>query len=160
LRGIACELARNPIVLSVVLGSLWRFTGLGLSEPVDRFIALLAQAAVPTALVALGLTLSKFRVQGQIRMLALITSLKLLAFPALVFAITRWLIELPPTWAAVALLFSAMPTGANAYLFAVGSDRVIDSVRVRSSSPRLSRPPRCLSCCTFPDNWPDPAGVA
>jgi malonate transporter len=30
--------------------------------------------------------------------------------------------------AAVALLFSAMPTGANAYLFAVRSDRVIDSI--------------------------------
>jgi malonate transporter and related proteins len=45
-----------------------------------------------------------------------------------VFAITRWVIELPPTWAAIAILFAAMPTGANAYLFAVRSDRVINSV--------------------------------
>jgi malonate transporter and related proteins len=128
LREIAYELARNPIVLSIILGVLWRASGLGMPGPVDKFVGLLAQAAVPTALVALGLTLSRFRLQGQVRTLALIASSKLLLFPVLVFAITRWVIELPPSWAAIAILFAAMPTGANAYLFAVRSDRVINSV--------------------------------
>jgi malonate transporter and related proteins len=128
MRDIAFELARNPIVLSVVLGALWRVTGLAMPGPVDAVIGLIAQAAVPTALVALGLTLARFRVQGKIRTLALIASFKLVLFPVLVLAITWWVIELSPIWAAIAILFAAMPTGANAYLFAVRSERVIDSV--------------------------------
>ena len=83
---------------------------------------------MPTALVALGLTLSRFRIQGEARTLSLIVSLKLLLFPALVWVLTRWIDQLPAAWSAVAVLFAAMPTGANAYLFAVRSDRVINSV--------------------------------
>jgi malonate transporter and related proteins len=78
--------------------------------------------------VALGLTLARFRVEGQLPTLALITGSKLLLFPFLVFAITSWAIELPPTWTAIAIIFAAMPTGANAYLFAVRCDRVVNSV--------------------------------
>ena len=128
LRDVGSELARNPIVLSIALGALWRLTGFAMPVPVDRFVALLAQAAVPTALVALGLTLARFRVEGQLPTLALITGSKLLLFPFLVFAITSWAIVLPPPWTAIAIIFAAMPTGANAYLFAVRCDRVVNSV--------------------------------
>jgi malonate transporter and related proteins len=36
LRRVGSELARNPIVLSIALGALWRLTGFAMPAPVDR----------------------------------------------------------------------------------------------------------------------------
>ena len=35
---------------------------------------------------------------------------------------------MPPLWAKVALLFAAMPTGANAFLFALRNDEAVPAV--------------------------------
>src|SRR3954453_4806051 len=61
---ILVDLARNPIMLAIGLGVLWRFTGLGLHPVVDRTVELLAQAGSPTALIALGINLVRFEVKG------------------------------------------------------------------------------------------------
>jgi malonate transporter and related proteins len=127
LRDVAVEILRNPIVLSIILGILWRTTGLTMHEGIDSIIALLGQAAVPAALTALGLTLANFRIKGEAGTLATIGIAKLFLFPALVFVFALFA-DLPPIWAAVALLFAAMPTGANAYLFAARCDRVMNSI--------------------------------
>ena len=127
LAGIARELATNPIVMSLVLGTLFRLCGLTLPAGPARLIEILGQAAVPTALVALGLTLSTFRIRGEATALVLISALKLLLFPALVL-VTTTLLSVPKVWAAVAVLFAAMPTGANAYLFAVRTERLVNAV--------------------------------
>ncbi|MFQ5700634.1 MAG: FAD-dependent oxidoreductase, partial [Acidobacteriota bacterium] len=47
----------------------------------DKMISLLGQAAVPGALVALGLTLTGFRVQGQAPTIAVICFLSMIVFP-------------------------------------------------------------------------------
>jgi malonate transporter and related proteins len=47
-------------VLALLLGSLWRATSLGLHPVPDRFLELLGEAGIPTALVALGLTLAGY----------------------------------------------------------------------------------------------------
>jgi malonate transporter len=61
---IILDLARNPIMIAIALGLLWRFTGLGLHPVVDRTIELLAQAGSPTALIALGINLFRFEIKG------------------------------------------------------------------------------------------------
>jgi predicted permease len=127
LTGLFLELATNPIVMALIVGLAFRGTGLVLPAGIARIIDFLAQAAVPTALVALGLTLSTIQVRGEAPTLALISALKLVLFPALVLGMTL-LVAVPPVWAAVAVLFAAMPSGANAYLFAVRYDRVVNSV--------------------------------
>jgi malonate transporter and related proteins len=127
LRGIALDLLRNPIIMSIVLGVLWRFGGIPIPETLDRFLALLGQAAIPTALAALGLTLSQFEIRGEAPTLGVICVFKLLLFPLLAFLTTSFA-GVPPVWAAVAVIFAAMPVGANAYLFAVRYDRVVNSV--------------------------------
>src|SRR4029077_9702837 len=52
---IILDLARNPIMIAIGLGLVWRLTGVGLHPVVDRTIELLAQAGSPTALIALGI---------------------------------------------------------------------------------------------------------
>ncbi|WP_239621362.1 AEC family transporter [Bradyrhizobium sp. I71] len=54
-------------------------------------------------------------------------ALKLAAIPAAAFVLAR-LLDLPPIAAGVVVLFAAMPTGANAYIFAVQYQRLVNPV--------------------------------
>ena len=117
-RQLAGQLIRNPIVLALLLGTLWRATGLGLHQVPDRFLELLGEAGIPTALVALGLTLAGYSLRGQWRGILILMSLKMLLLPLAVWLIARYVVGLEPFWIEIALVLAAMPTGANAYLFA------------------------------------------
>lgn len=118
IRQLVSQLIRNPIVLALLLGTLWRVTGLGLHPVPDRFLEMLGEAGVPTALVALGLTLAGYSLKGQWRGIITLMTLKLLCLPVAVWLIARYVVDLDPFWTHIALMLAAMPTGANAYLFA------------------------------------------
>ncbi|RXH15601.1 AEC family transporter [Bradyrhizobium guangzhouense] len=124
---ILADLAKNPLMLGIGFGVIWRFTGLGLNPVVDKTIELLAQAGSPAALIALGITLFRFEVKGEMTSVAAISALKLLAMPAVAFALAK-LLDLPPIVTGVVVLFAAMPTGANAYIFAVQYQRMVNPV--------------------------------
>lgn len=124
---IVVDLARNPIMIAIGLGLLWRLTGLGLHPVVDRTIELLAQAGPPTALIALGINLFRFEIRGAKFGIVVMCALKLLAMPAAAWTLVH-LLQLPPLVAAVVVLFAAMPTGANAYIFAVQYQRLVNPV--------------------------------
>lgn len=127
LRPVLADLARNPLMLGIGFGVVWRFTGLGLNPVVDRTIELLAQAGSPAALIALGITLFRFEVKGEMLSVVVISALKLLAMPAVAFVLAK-LLNLPPIATGVVVLFAAMPTGANAYIFAVQYQRLVNPV--------------------------------
>ncbi len=124
---IILDLARNPIMLAIGLGLLWRFTGFGLHPVVDRTVELLAQAGSPTALIALGINLFRFEIRGAKLGIVLMCALKLLAMPAIAWTLAH-LLQLPPLVTGVVVLFAAMPTGANAYIFAVQYQRLVNPV--------------------------------
>jgi predicted permease len=88
---------------------------------------LLAQAGSPAALIALGITLFRFEIKGDKLGILVMCALKQLAMPALAFALAR-LLQLPPAALGVAVLFAAMPTGANAYIFAAQYQRLVNPV--------------------------------
>jgi malonate transporter len=117
-RQLGVELFKNPIVLALLAGSLWRLTNFGLHPVVDKLLDLLGDAGVPTALVALGLTLATYNLKGHGNGIAVLIALKMLLLPVLVWAMVTFVVSLPPLWTKVAVLLAAMPAGANAYLFA------------------------------------------
>ncbi|TGN86656.1 AEC family transporter [Bradyrhizobium yuanmingense] len=127
IRPVLTDLARNPLMLAIGFGVIWRFTGLGLTPVVDRTIELLAQAGSPTALIALGINLFRFEVKGEKLSILVMCALKLMAMPAAAFVLAK-LLGLPPVAAGVVVLFAAMPTGANAYIFAVQYQRLVNPV--------------------------------
>ncbi len=124
---VLVDLSRNPIMLAIGFGVIWRLTGLGLHPVVDKTIERLAQAGSPAALIALGIILSRFEVKGEKLGIAVMCALKLVAMPAVAFALAK-LLALPPTAAGVVVLFAAMPTGANAYIFAAQYQRLVNPV--------------------------------
>jgi malonate transporter len=121
------DLARNPIIIAIVAGGLWRLTPLVIPSAVEKTLQLLGQAGVPCALVALGASLVNFRIKGQAQTLAMLLLLKLLVMPAIAWTLAFWVLHLPPVAAGVVILFAAMPAGANAYLFATQYQRVVNS---------------------------------
>ncbi len=113
------DLLRNPIILGILAGALWRVTGLEMPRALDKLLQLLAEAGIPASLISLGLTLVGFEIKGQAGTLAGIVALKLVLMPALAGLLAIKVFALPPVAVGVVLILAAMPTGANAYLFAV-----------------------------------------
>ncbi len=124
---LARELGRNPIIIGILLGGAWRLTTLPLPKPVLDVLGLLAQAGVPAALIALGLSLVRFKIAGQVPTLLVITALKLGLMPTVAYLMAYKIVGLPPVPAGVIVILASVPTGANAYLFASRHGRAANS---------------------------------
>ena len=127
-RELFVNLASNGIVLALVGAALWSETGIGLHPVVDRMLSMLSDASVPTALFALGLSLSSYSLRGQWGGMAFLIIMKMIVMPVLVFLLARYVISIPPFWAKIAVLLAAMPTGANAFLFAHRNEESVAAV--------------------------------
>ncbi len=121
------DLSHNPIVIGIVAGGLWRLFGFTMPDVGLKILGLLAQAGVPAALVALGLSLVRFQIKGQVPTLTMIVCLKLLVMPLVAFTLGYFVFDLDPVSLGVVSIVAAAPTGANAYLFATKNGRAINS---------------------------------
>ncbi len=121
------SLAKNPLMIAIFAAGLWRLAGLGVPKSLDGVLALLAQAGIPCALIALGASLIRFRIAGQLPTLSLMLVLKLFVFPFVTYWLATRVLHLPRVSAGVAVIFAAMPSGANAYIFAERTGRVLNS---------------------------------
>jgi malonate transporter and related proteins len=116
--GLFRKLLLNPILIGIGAGVAWRLSGFTLPSTIDATARLLGEAAGPTALFSLGMTLSRYGLAAPGPQLATLSVLKLLVQPAIVYVLAFHVFPMPPLWAAVAVLFAACPTGVNAYLLA------------------------------------------
>ncbi|QPC44261.1 AEC family transporter [Kaustia mangrovi] len=110
-------LVKNPIVIGLAAGVLWRLTGLSLPTAAQTLVDMLADAAVPTALFAMGLGLAGYGVRAAGRAALAITAVKLVVHPLVVWVLAAEVFALPPVWTAVAVVFAAAPTGINSFVF-------------------------------------------
>lgn len=122
------NLATNAIVLGLLAGTIWRLTGLGLHPVAGTMLDMLADASVPTALFALGVSLAGYSLRGSWSGMFTIIALKMMLMPVLVFGLVHYVVSIPPLWAQVAVLFAAMPTGANAFVFAQRNEEAVAAV--------------------------------
>ena len=108
----------NPVILALLAGLIFAFSGAHLPVAIDRFAELLGGASAPCALFALGASLAAFRLGGDLKEVCLLTLVKLILHPLLVALTMVYIIEVPPLWAAVAVLTAALPTGINVFIWA------------------------------------------
>ena len=121
---------RNPMPWSILAGALAGAVGFDLWAPVGRTVALLADAASPVALFTIGAVLARAQMQAAVPAAAarpalqdvgVITVLKLLVQPALVWAGAAWAVRagvLPQALLAPLVLTAALPSAANVSLLA------------------------------------------
>jgi malonate transporter len=108
----------NPLLIAVLVGTLWGLTHWPLPAPVDTFTKLLAGAAAPAALFALGATLAQFPIGGAVQDIAAITVLKMVVHPALVWLLAHYAFGLTATETSVAVIIAALPSGVNPFILA------------------------------------------
>jgi len=113
----AAKVALNPIVVAIMAGVAWSFTGWGLPEVVALPLGWVGEAAGPLALVALGMGLAEFGLGKDRRVTAALVFLKLVVHPLAVWGLAVWL-GLPPLETRVLVLLSSIALGSNVYLMA------------------------------------------
>ena len=114
---VLLALAKNPLVVSPILGACWAASGLPLPGALDKFLSLLGAATTPCALISLGLFLAH-KQQGPREGTTLLVLIKLIAHPLLTWFLAFKVFHLPPLWANSALLLSALPTGTGPFMLA------------------------------------------
>ena len=117
-RTVLVTLVRSPIIIGMLAGAVWRALGLPFTGLPAVLAGRLADIASTLALFAMGMGLWRYGVRGNIRAGLLLSALKLLVQPALVLLLVRTIAPMPASWARVAVLAAACPTGVNAYLVA------------------------------------------
>jgi predicted permease len=121
-RAVGLELVRNPIVMGIILGLGANLVGLEMPVVLDRFLEMMGAAAVPCALFALGASLACYPLIGDVPPALLLTALKLVAHPFLVWLVAVPILGLEGIWVPVAVTMAAMPSGINVYLFGARYD--------------------------------------
>ena len=109
------SMARNPLLLSVLAGFIFSASGLTLSDMPIFFLDMLAGAAAPTALFALGITLIGQPIRSARAELGTITILKLVIHPFLMGVVMLTTPGLDVLWIQTAILFACLPVAANVF---------------------------------------------
>jgi len=117
-RGFLGELARNPLLVSTVAGFSWNALGLPLPGFADQTLALLAQTSLPAGLLSVGAAMRLERDPSSTSAHAWWLAVKLLAVPAMAWAMIRFF-GFTGIEAQALLLCATLPTATNAYILAV-----------------------------------------
>ncbi|MGB0809933.1 MAG: AEC family transporter [Candidatus Puniceispirillaceae bacterium] len=143
------SLVKNPLLMSVVVAMGFSASGLTMPEMPALFLDLLAGAAAPTALFALGIALVGQPVRAAWGELGALAVFKLFMHPlmmALVFlgwpAIGPYPFD--PLWIKIALIFSCLPVAANVFnlaeFYGVYSGRTATSIMLSTLIASVSVP--------------------
>lgn len=115
---VAGDVARNPFMIGLALGLLVNLSGLAAPAPIASALDMVARAALPTALFALGGALTRYAVKDEIGWASLIVAFSLLAHPAIAYGLGAYVFALEPRYLRAAVVAAAMPSGLNVYVFA------------------------------------------
>lgn len=113
------KVALNPFLLASLGGVLVGLGGIAIPEPLLAPLRMLAQAAIPVALISIGATMNWGALARLTRFDAGICATKLVVLPALTFAGCR-VLGAEPALASVLVLFAALPTASAAHVLAAG----------------------------------------
>jgi predicted permease len=114
LRGVVM----SPLIWPIGLAILFVGVGFRVPLPVERFATLLAAAAGPCALFAIGLFVSQLSIREGAAASWQTTVLKLVLHPLLMAALVFWLLPVDPLWAQIAVVCASLPLGATAFVLA------------------------------------------
>ena len=110
--------ARSPLIWPIALAVLVVAAGMKVPLPIERFASLLAAAAGPCALFAIGLFVSQLSIRQGFRASWPTSALKLALHPLLMAALAYGVLVIDPLWAKVAIVCASLPLGATAFVLA------------------------------------------
>src|SRR6266481_1798893 len=114
--GIAArQILLNPLIMSACAGALSAALHIHLPVAINNTLLFLQNAAAPTALFVLGVTVA-LRPFGRVPWeVPGVIAVKLLLHPLVVFALMLLLGPFPPEWAVTAVLMASLPPALNVF---------------------------------------------
>jgi len=109
---------RSPLIWPIALAIFVVAIEVKVPLPIERFATLLAAAAGPCALFAIGLFVSQLSIRAGAAASWQTTMLKLVLHPVLMALLAFWLLPVDPFWAKIAVVCAALPLGATAFVLA------------------------------------------
>jgi len=143
------SLVKNPLLMSVVMAMVFSASGLKMPQMPALFLDLLAGAAAPTALFALGIALVGQPVRSAWGELGALALFKLFMHPLMMaLVLLGWPAIGPypfdPLWIQIALIFSCLPVAANVFnlaeFYGVYSGRTATSIMLSTLIASVSVP--------------------
>src|ERR1700736_984290 len=127
---VARQIVQNPLIMSACLGAMVAAFHVELPVALDRTIQFLQNAAAPTALFVLGVTVAlrpfdrvPWEVPGVI-------AIKLLIHPLMAFVLMLLFGPFAQPWAATAVLMASLPPALNVFVIARQNDAWIEPASV------------------------------
>lgn len=108
---------KNPIVLGILIGSAWSFTGIKLPDFLEKSVELVAMSTTPMCLMVVGMGLAQHSFRAALTKGSVITAVKLVLQPLLVWIIAK-ILGLGTLETNAVVLMASLPVAINIYLMA------------------------------------------
>jgi predicted permease len=110
--------ARSPLIWPIALAIFFVGLEIRIPLPVERFATLLAAAAGPCALFAIGLFVSQLSIREGFAASWPSAALKLALHPLLMAALAFYVMPIDAFWAKIGVVCASLPLGATAFVLA------------------------------------------
>ena len=117
LRLVGASLIRNPMVVAIVAGLCWSVLQLPIPGPAAEFLDILAAAATPGALFAIGASIASKSAE-RLQVAAWLSFCKLGLHPALVALFLIVVFPVDPYTSAVVISAASLPVAGNVFILA------------------------------------------
>ncbi len=116
IKNVLLKQLKNPALIGLFLGLLVFFTDLNLPLSVERLVNFICDSSTPCALISMGILLSYDTDKTQLNLSILITSLKIILFPILLYFFLM-LINYDLDISRTTMMVAAAPIGAMGLVF-------------------------------------------
>lgn len=118
IRKVLRAMLSNPLIIGILSGFTVNLLDMALPDAAIAGLGTMASAALPAALFGLGGVLFRYRPEGDMKTIAWIVAVSLLAHPAITYGLGTRVFLLDQAQLRSAVLTAAMAPGINTYLFA------------------------------------------
>lgn len=116
--GIIRSIAFHPFIIATAIGVAAAIAEFTPPVAIERLINYLAQAAAPSALFAMGVTLALNPLKRKPVELSFIVPVKLIVHPIAMYVFLSWVGDFDEIWVFTAVLMAALPTATNVFVLA------------------------------------------
>ena len=124
------QIVLNPLIMASCLGALCAALHIEFPVALNNTLQFLQNAAAPTALFVLGVTVALRPFERMPWEVSATTAIKLLIHPLIVYGLMLVFGPFPQPWAATALLIAALPPALNVFVIARQNDTWIEPASV------------------------------
>jgi len=137
--GTALRMARNPLIIGCAGGMIVSAAGLTLPDALEKSIDLVGMTALPLALISVGAGLEFARLRSEVAGSVTASIIKLIVYPAVVFAGLSMLHVRGPDLEVPVLLMAA-PTAVVSYIMAKemdGDERLAGAIIIATTTASM-----------------------